>query len=1163
MRTSRESTSAKSGSERLLAELLEQLTERVQAGHAANLEELLAQCPEHAEEIRRYLPALHSLAEIDASTLGPAGSDRGLPGVGLGLLGDFRLLREVGRGGMGVVYEAEQLSLGRRVALKVLPFAAMLDERRLQRFKNEAHAAAVLQHPHIVPVYGVGCERGVHYYAMQLIDGCSLAEALAERAPESAARAPVGSAMRANSDLPFPPGEGRGEGPMGELSSVDPPPAAAPGWSAQRTLHAETVAAAAGSTLRDPSDRNRFRHIAELGIQAAMALAYAHAQGVIHRDIKPSNLLIDRAGKLWVTDFGLARLQADGHELTLTGDVLGTLRYMSPEQLSGEQIVDERTDVYSLGLTLYELLAGRPAFGETARERLIGQILNSDPPPLRKVDAGIPRDLETIAAKALAKDRDARYASARALADDLHRYLERKPILARPSTRREALGRWARRNPTVAALSAVLSILLTLSAVGASLAAWRLADVANRERLLRADTAGKLRAADLNRAKHAIDRGDLAGAVQLLEAHAGEPGGFESDYLAELCRSGATARVLPHNMQVVDVTFAPGGNLLCASTWLHEFQLWDYAKRQSLWHERSFGAQVTRIAFRQAGQQLVSASRDGDVRVWDVVQRKELYRFSDPELDAWAMDVSPTTDLIAIGYCERYAHYPHNGRARLVVWDPERDAIVYEAPPFREKVLHLKFSPDGRTLAMATYADDVRLFDTSSWRELPPLGPHAAGVFTLAFSRDGKLLASGGGIRSRRSLVGEIKLWNTADWSVLQTYYGHSRKVYGLAFLPDNRTLLSGAEDSTLSAWDTGDLARRTPLRTVLAHSGALWDVDVSPDGAVVATAGTDNAVRLWSTAELVREPENPVERADYARVVIDLAFADEGRLTCTSVMDGTVVVQDAATGVVRHTFSGRLDLDDVQYVAVSDPLRLLAVNHAASPSELGAILGYDYATGERRWQYRVPAPGSGALAFDRSGRLLAVGTAQGIDLLDASSGRLVRRVPVAAKFIFNSAFSPDGRWLACASWGRTHLVDTRSWQEVGSLESDRFYTFALDFSPDGAHLATGGSDGAIRIWNFATGELVLNCRGHADHIYSVEYSPDGRRLLSGAKDRTVRIFDPESGECLLTLSDHDGWVFRARWSPDGKTVASCGEDRTVILRHSAPRRASTALPHH
>ncbi|MFO0897683.1 MAG: protein kinase [Pirellulales bacterium] len=207
-----ESTSAASAGERRLAELLEELTRQVQSGQEAALEEILARHPDHADEIRRYLPALRSLAEFDASTLGPAGSTSGLPEGGRGLLGDFRLLREVGRGGMGVVYEAEQLSLGRRVALKVLPFAAMLDERRLQRFKNEAHAAAVLHHPHIVPVYGVGCERGVHYYAMQLIDGCSLAEALAERASESAAPASVGSAVRTDSRLPLPPGEGRGEG---------------------------------------------------------------------------------------------------------------------------------------------------------------------------------------------------------------------------------------------------------------------------------------------------------------------------------------------------------------------------------------------------------------------------------------------------------------------------------------------------------------------------------------------------------------------------------------------------------------------------------------------------------------------------------------------------------------------------------------------------------------------------------------------------------------------------------------------------------------------------------------------------------------------------------------------------------------------------------------
>src|SRR5205807_464467 len=247
----------------------------------------------------------------------------------------FRLLREVGRGGMGVVYEAEQISLRRRVALKVLPFAATLDPKRLQRFRNEARAAACLHHPNIVPVHGVGCVRGVHYYAMQFIEGQSLARVIEEL------REHWGSAKLAH--------------PAPDRHSTASKP-----WSIRAQASRSTAPLGAFSSRHSIREPAHFSAVAQIGIQAAEALEHAHQLGIVHRDIKPANLLLDGRGDLWITDFGLARLQ-DDHGLTMTGDVLGTLRYMSPEQAAGSKDLDHRTDVYSLGATLYELLALRPA----------------------------------------------------------------------------------------------------------------------------------------------------------------------------------------------------------------------------------------------------------------------------------------------------------------------------------------------------------------------------------------------------------------------------------------------------------------------------------------------------------------------------------------------------------------------------------------------------------------------------------------------------------------------------------------------------------------------------------------------------------------------------------------------------------------------------------
>jgi serine/threonine protein kinase len=355
-------------------------------------------------------------------------------------LGDFRLLRQVGRGGMGVVYEAEQMSLGRRVALKVLPFAATMDPRHLHRFQNEARAAASLEHPHIVPVYGVGCERGVHYYAMKFIDGRSLADMIA--APRQSAE-------------PRPTSEPR---PL-ESGSAPPLP---DGRSSD-----STSPVAAARTERAPRDAAALRQIAEWGIQAAEALEHAHGVGIVHRDIKPANLMIDGHGALWITDFGLARTVADAG-LTMTGDVLGTLRYMSPEQaLAKHGLVDHRTDVYSLGVTLYELLTGTPAIKGTDREEILRRLTLEDSRPPRLFDTSIPHDLETIVLKAMSRTPSERYSAAWELADDLRRFKMHEPIRAKRPNILQRARKWAiRHKPAVVAAALALGLALLGMAIG-------------------------------------------------------------------------------------------------------------------------------------------------------------------------------------------------------------------------------------------------------------------------------------------------------------------------------------------------------------------------------------------------------------------------------------------------------------------------------------------------------------------------------------------------------------------------------------------------------------------------------------------------------------------------------------------------------------------------
>jgi serine/threonine protein kinase/Flp pilus assembly protein TadD len=448
----------------VLEDLLEEIASRIQAGEPLDIETFAAAHPEHADLLRRVLPTMGALADLarhsgeaDASALAAGELPRNS-------LGDFRILGEVGRGGMGIVYEAEQLSLGRRVALKVLPFAATMDSRHLHRFKNEAHAAAQLHHTNIVPVYYVGCERGVHFYAMQYIEGHSLAEVIAElrRQTEDATTKPQPS--------PSPPIDAATVGaPAGQVIPYS-------ASSADR----KTKPNAALSTVRSSTDAAYFRTVAELGIQAAEALDFAHEHGVIHRDVKPANLLLESSPlaplgrgtggeglRLWVTDFGLAQVHGDAR-MTMTGDLVGTLRYMSPEQaLAKRVVVDHRTDVYSLGATLYELLTLEAAFGGTDRQELLRQIAFEDPKPLRRINRSIPAELEVIVMKAMEKNPADRYATAKEMGEDLQRHLDGHLIKARRPNSLQRANKWARRHRALVWSSvSVLALAGLIAGVG-------------------------------------------------------------------------------------------------------------------------------------------------------------------------------------------------------------------------------------------------------------------------------------------------------------------------------------------------------------------------------------------------------------------------------------------------------------------------------------------------------------------------------------------------------------------------------------------------------------------------------------------------------------------------------------------------------------------------
>ncbi|GAB5406817.1 MAG: hypothetical protein Aurels2KO_50480 [Aureliella sp.] len=449
-------------------ELLEAVASKIEAGETSSVDRLIEQNPSHAERVRKILPAMQAMFELGLESVAgksesSAHSESGLAESIDGLLGDFRIIREIGRGGMGIVYEAEQLSLNRRVALKVLPLASTLDEKQLLRFRNESYAAASLSHPNIVDAYAVGVERGVHYFAMKYIDGHDLAAVVKEvRAGTDWERAVSTAEHALDTDSQDDPTTN-----FVHQESVDQA-----GVETHRSLAANAATDVASRSGRDDA-RRYIKNVVELFADIAKALDYAHQQGIVHRDIKPSNLMLDRSGKGWITDFGLAQMDQAG-SMTMTGDIIGTIRYMSPEQAGGErQIIDHRSDVYSLGISLYEALALRPAFEGQDRVKLLREVRDEDPPPVGSLNSSIPKPIQTIVRKAISKQPADRYSTAQAFAEDLERFKAGEPIRATPPSVLQQTTSWARKRPKLVSSVAAALVVGVFSLSAASLLLWQ------------------------------------------------------------------------------------------------------------------------------------------------------------------------------------------------------------------------------------------------------------------------------------------------------------------------------------------------------------------------------------------------------------------------------------------------------------------------------------------------------------------------------------------------------------------------------------------------------------------------------------------------------------------------------------------------------------------
>jgi serine/threonine protein kinase/WD40 repeat protein len=1108
--------------------LAEELAERLRQGETPSLAEYVEKYPQHADEIRELFPALVMIERFKPApqdhtgAYGGPGPDGGQP---LQRLGDYHILREVGRGGMGVVYEAEQESLGRHVALKVLPQQALHDARHLHRFKREARAAARLHHTNIVPVHGVGEQGGLHYYVMQFIHGQGLDQVLAElRRLRQSRQAPAGPATGGGAAEAVAQSLLSGQfvptSPTGLEVSPGPLPPDEAGSGSRSDVPLPSPAE--GAAISE-SGWPYWHSVARIGIQVAEALAYASSQGILHRDIKPSNLLLDTQGTVWVTDFGLAKAATEGDNLTHTGDIVGTLRYLAPERFDGK--ADIRSDLYALGLTLYELLTLRSAFDATDRNKLIAQVMHDAPPRPRTIDPGVPRDLETIVLKATAREPERRYQTPAELTDDLGRFLDDRPIRARRSGALQRGWRWCRRNPAKAVLSsAVVALVLTI-AVGSSVALLRLQFEQGQTmmQLERAEGAEKesrnaekdaLQAKkDARKAeKDALDR--LRGS-RLAEAQvrhwSGKPGRhFKS--LEALQEAAAIRSSLELRNEAI--ACMPLVDLRVARKW----------RRNEPWFNdalETFGTRLERYArtglharfvrsvpvtfdARLERYAVAEADPEGKIRVCRVRDQVEVARFP-----GYAYRLSLSSD-------GRYLLGQAGGA--VCVWDLGRSQCIFRLPASSGVQL---LTPDARRLVI-------------------DLGDGLIGVYDLA---SGKQL-------KRLTLFGPKEGW-----------------VSAMALHPDGRNLAVAAQHNigqhTIHVLDleTGKVPHR------LEHTDRIADLAWHPDGALLAAACADRKVHVWNV------PANKPHAilAGHQDAVRRCAFNHGGDLLASSADDGTTRLWDVIGGKELVIVPG-------SFIQFSGDDRFLAY---AKPTEVGI---WEVATGRECRTLHAPAqklPGPFTVSFQPRGRLLASTNTDGVRFWDVTTGKELGLLP--ARGVYSSQSSGDfdpsgGSFLACDTLGarrwpiqaRLASGKVRIGPPQAIHDTSRYYpppSFTQGaLSKDGRWIATASRFSSMIevIGVEKPTETVSRCDTRGT-VWSVALSPDGGLLVTGTeRGPGLKVWDARAGQLVRELPA--GSRAAACFSPDGKCLAttSNGEgthlwDVTTwkVLHHLSKERSS------
>jgi serine/threonine protein kinase/WD40 repeat protein len=1061
--------------------LAEEFLQRRRQGERPTIAEYTAKYPELAEAIRACFPALLLVEDLKPNAADLTGPAAMAEDAGHGLpperLGEYRLLREVGRGGMGIVYEAEQESLGRHVALKVLALPAALAPTHQERFRREAQAAAVLHHTNIVPVFGVGEQDGLHYYAMQFIHGQGMAEVLRELKHLR---------QRTNSAGPKGvPAPGPGMSVASALLSgqfpglAKPAPNTPPGQgSDSKPSSPSLVVAGDDSELSAQSECQYFRSVARVGVQVAEALAHAHQQGIIHRDVKPANLLLDTHGTVWVTDFGLAKA-VDAEDLTSPGDVVGTLRYMAPERFRG--VTDARGDVYSLGATLYEMATLRPPFEDVDRMRLMQRVTDESPLAPRKLDARIPRDLETIILKALDKDPQRRFQSAAELADELRLFLTDRPLHIRRSSLHERLWRWCRRNPLVTTLLGLVGVLLLTVAVVASLAAW---------------TARR----------HERTATDRLFEALLTRAEAGRGSGRQGQRLDNL-------EALRQAAEIAHQQGRPAADLLHLRALAAACLALPDLSLEKDWEGHPPG--TSGLGFDARLERYAWSFRDEGISVRRVEDHRELFHLPTPPSDAVSRfaeyHFSPDGRYLAADYRQWGQRRP------LQVWDlqgsTDRPTVALDdaaAPP--------AFGADGRTLVVRLAGGSVAVIDLPSGverRRLKSVGPGEA----LALHPGGRLLA----VACGPPWPGRVRVLDLETGAVARELAIPTGGANGLAWAPDGRLLAAGcgAPDHQIHLWDGLSGKKEGEL------TGHRWDVrDVAFDetGRYLASFGWDLTLRLWDVGS-----RRQVLNLEETRVV---SFSTQGGLGAAALSGPSGrhirLWRFRPSAVHRELHFPEQEpyllflSPDGRWASTAEPhgvsgVRLWDVRAGREVARLTEVTGV-------LWE----PSGDGYLAGSANGLLRGV-----VPPVGGTEGRWHRALGQTGALkgleddlrldVLHWA-RPQGQRLftLCYSTSRVRMIEVGRQTARVLWQGRHDKVISASFSPDGRLVATSSVDGGdnLRIWDADTGRVLHELPvGDACLAFSHDgrhlYTATGRLARQGAELCAWRVGSWEPGRAV------------------------------------------------